>query len=134
MVPLDMQLSYIHCLPSSHYPSTGKSSLHTSCITKIYLFVRLVHSLHPSLIISCWSRISTETYISMLVPISPDLPAVTPDSVSYYVYYPDLYIPRRIMHNMGLRGHGGKPRSLRMTNLVADVCGAVLANLDLLVL
>ena len=117
MVILGMQLLYIH-----------------STLMRIYLIVRLVHSLHPSLIISCWSRISTETYISMLVPISPDLPAVTPDSVSYYVYYPDLYIPRRIIHNMGLRGHGGKPRSLRMTNLVADVCGAVLANLDLLVL
>jgi hypothetical protein len=70
----------------------------------------------------------------MRVTIFPDLPAVILDFVSYYVYSPDLYIPRRIAHNMVLLVLVGKPIFLRMSNLIMGVYGVILANLDLLVL
>lgn len=60
-----------------------------------------------------------------LVPLS-----VGPDFVSYYVYYPDLYSPRRIIRNMVRLIHVGTPIFRHMTNLEVGVCGVTLANWD----
>lgn len=60
-----------------------------------------------------------------LVPLS-----VGPDSVSCYVYYPDLYSPRRIIRNMVRLIHVGKPIFRHMTSLVEGVCGVIWANWD----
>lgn len=67
----------------------------------------------------------------MQVPISPAPLIGDMDSVSYYVYFLDLCIPHRIIHNMVLLDLGGKPIFPSMTSLGVGVYGVVLAMLGL---
>jgi hypothetical protein len=108
MVSLGMQLLYIH-----------------SIFMRIYLIVRLVHSLRPSL---SSARIPQErelAYISMRVPTFPVLPIEDVDSVLYYVYFLDLCIPHRTTRNMARLILGGKPIFPRRTNLRVGVYGVI---------
>jgi hypothetical protein len=108
MVSLGMQLLYI--------PST---------FMRIYLIVRLVHSLRPSLSSARTLRRTGLAYISMQVPTFPVLPIEDVDFVLYYVYFRDLYIPHRIARNMAPVVLGGKPIFLRRTNLEVGVYAVI---------
>jgi hypothetical protein len=70
----------------------------------------------------------------MQVPIFLVHPIEGMDSVLYYVYFLDLYIPRRIARNMVRLVLVGKPIFPRRTNLGAGVYGVILARKGLLVL
>ena len=70
----------------------------------------------------------------MQVAIFPVLPIEGKGSVSYYVYFLDLYIPRRRVRNMVRLVLGGKPISLRRTSREVGVYEVILARKGLLVL
>jgi len=70
----------------------------------------------------------------MQVAIFPVLPIGDKDSVSYYVYFRDLYIPRRRVRNMVHLVLGERPIFLRRTSREEGVYGVILARKGLLVL
>lgn len=77
---------------------------------------------------------SESAYISMQVAIFPVLAIGGMGSVSYYVYFLDLYIPRRRVRNMVHLVLGGKPIFLRRTSRAMGVYGVILARKGLSVL
>lgn len=117
MVSLGMQLFYI-----------------LSPLMRIYLNVRLVHSLRPSLLVSSDFSWIWSAYISMRVPISPVHLVGDRGSVLCCVYFLDLCIPHRRACNMVRLVLGGKPIFPRRTNLGVGVYGVIWARKDLLVL